>query len=62
MEIDWNKAPSNAIWRVVDENGWAHWFGSPGMEAFTDFWWSEPVQTQRNSGSPETGATAFWGT
>lgn len=42
-KIDWSKAPKSARWWAVDADGEAHWFCSPNVAPFTDFWFSEPV-------------------
>jgi hypothetical protein len=41
--IDWRLAPRLARWWAVDADGSAHWFCSPDVAGFTDFWYSEPV-------------------
>jgi hypothetical protein len=41
--IDWSKAPRNARWWAIDADGHAHWFCGPDVAAFTDFWFSVPV-------------------
>ena len=39
--VDWKSAPKNARWWAVDEDGNAHWFGSPNVAPFTNFWFAE---------------------
>jgi hypothetical protein len=43
--VDWKSAPKTAQWWAVDADGNAHWFKSPNVAAFTDFWFtdSEPA-------------------
>jgi hypothetical protein len=41
--VDWSKAPRHAHWWAVDADGTAHWFCTPNVAAFTDFWFSEPL-------------------
>ncbi len=45
--VDWKKAPKTARWWAMDEDGHAHWFVAPNVAAFTDFWFSEPIQAPR---------------
>jgi len=40
--VDWKSAPKTAHWWAVDANGDAHWFKSPNIAPFTDFWFTEP--------------------
>ncbi|WP_320194700.1 hypothetical protein RMR10_010030 [Agrobacterium rosae] len=42
-KVDWKQAPKGARWWAVDANGDAHWFMEPDIAAFTDFWFSVPV-------------------
>ena len=42
MNVDWSQAPKGARWWAVDEDGTAHWFGTPDVVAFTNFWFAEP--------------------
>lgn len=44
VNVDWDIAPKNARWWAVDANGEAHWFCEPDVAAFTDFWFSVPVE------------------
>ena len=41
--FDWKQAPKEARWWSMDANGQAHWFCKPNVQAFTDFWFSEPI-------------------
>ncbi len=41
--VDWKTAPKNAQWWAVDANGQAHWFMSPDVAPFTDFWFADHV-------------------
>ena len=42
-DIDWKLAPKDARWWGIDGYGEAHWFCKPNVQAFTDFWFSEPI-------------------
>ena len=42
MNVDWSQAPKGARWWAVDEDGTAHWFGTPDVVAFTNFWFAGP--------------------
>jgi hypothetical protein len=39
--VDWKAAPKLALWWAVDAAGTAHWFKSPKVGAFTNFWFTE---------------------
>ena len=39
--VDWTKAPKNAFWWAVDENGKAHWFKGPDIVPHTKFWFMD---------------------
>jgi hypothetical protein len=39
--VDWKKAPKDAIYWAVDADGSAHWFNSPNVVPFTQFWHAE---------------------
>jgi hypothetical protein len=39
--VDWQAAPKTAQWWAVDGNGEAHWFKSPNVAPFTDFWYTD---------------------
>ena len=41
--VDWKSAPKTAMWWAVDANNIAHWFLSPNIAAFTDFWFTDQV-------------------
>jgi len=43
IAVDWKDAPKNAVWWAVDAIGTAHWFMSPTVAAFTDFWFVDHV-------------------
>lgn len=55
-KIDWSIAPKSAQWWAIDANGEAHWFCAPNVAAFTDFWFSEPVD------APTFGFDGDWKT
>ncbi len=40
-DVDWKSAPKTAQWWAVDANGEAHWFKSPNVAPFTDFWFTD---------------------
>lgn len=42
--VDWKDAPKTAQWWAVDADGKAHWFKSPNVAAFTDFWFTVSEQ------------------
>ncbi|MGV1752802.1 hypothetical protein [Agrobacterium sp. CG674] len=42
-KYQWKKAPKNARWWALDQNGQAHRFCAPDVKAFKDFWFSEPI-------------------
>lgn len=52
--IDWKRAPKEARWWALDEDGRAHWFVAPNVAAYTDFWFSEPIP------APRFGFTGNW--
>lgn len=39
-EIDWKKAPKGDRWWAADENGEAHWYMTPDIAPFTNFWFA----------------------
>lgn len=39
--VDWKKAPKNAFWWAVDEDGKAHWFKGPDVIPHTKFWFMD---------------------
>jgi len=41
--INWNEAPKKAQWWAMDANGQAHWYLTPDIAAFTNFWYSDQV-------------------
>jgi hypothetical protein len=53
-EIDWKQAPHAARWWAIDAKGQAHWFCSPNVAPFTDFWFSEEIE------APNFGFTGDW--
>lgn len=53
-EVDWKQAPRNARWWAVDANGQAHWYCTPNVAAFTDFWFAE------SEPAPSFGFTGDW--
>lgn len=56
MEIDWKKVPKSARWWAIDADGRAYWYCAPNVAAFTDFWFSEPVD------APAFGFEGDWRT
>ena len=52
--VDWSNAPKGARWWAVDANGEAHWFCTPDVAAFSDFWFSEPQS------APSFGYVGDW--
>ena len=43
-QIDWKKAPKRARWWAMDAGRKAYWYCAPDVVAFTDFWFSEPLE------------------
>lgn len=54
VEINWKKAPKGARWWAMDANRKAYWYCEPNIVAFTDFWFSEPLE------APSFGYTGDW--
>lgn len=52
--VDWRRAPSQARWWAMDASGNAHWFCTPGVAAFSDRWFSEPLS------APDFGFCGDW--
>lgn len=52
--IDWKQAPKEARWWSMYANSQAHWFCKPNVQAFTDFWFLEPIL------APSFGCTGDW--
>ncbi len=46
-EIDWKRAPKNARWWAIDENGEARWYMTPDVAPFTNFWFAEEKPAPR---------------
>jgi len=40
-DVDWKSAPKTALWWAMDEDGTAHWFNSPNVASFTNFWYTD---------------------
>lgn len=53
-DVDWKQAPSRARWWAMDANGYAHWFLTPAIMSFTDFWFADEVP------APAFGYTGDW--
>lgn len=43
QHVDWKEAPKSARWWAIDANGYAHWFLTPHVVSFTDFWFAEEI-------------------
>jgi len=54
MNVDWSKAPKNARWWAVDEDGTANWFTVPNVAPFTNFWLTDLKP------APTFGFTGDW--
>lgn len=53
-EVDWKLAPKGAHWWAMDADGKAYWYCAPDVAAFTDFWFSEPLE------APSFGYVGDW--
>jgi len=56
--VDWTKAPKNAYWWAVDEDGKAHWFLARTLRRLPDFG-LQTRSTLHSSNTKVSGARAL---